>query len=232
MPELLKRRTNIFPFVSPSASTRSKTEAAPCLSMPSSPARAPVSGNSAVNSSRLDASDRSPEDFLKTILLASSDDTLRSMLRGYLESLGYLIFSCTDAKRASQVFQNGGPIDLLLVDLHLLGGSGLELASEVTAKRSDVPAIFITAPHTDNTVLSAIGHRGWKFLNKPVLLPHLFALIQEALGPLALRPSPQRSSKSLRPARVVSFPLNKVQYAQFARTTVRQLDNSSEHGKG
>jgi CheY-like chemotaxis protein len=167
-------------------------------------------------------------DFLKTILLVSSDHTMRTMLRSYLGSMGYLVFGCADAPHAAQVFHNGSVIDLLLLDLHMLGSSALELAAELTAENSNLPVAFITGPGTGQTVLSAIQRRGWNFLCKPVLLAHMFALIQQALG---RQEAPRRKPSKAPPARVVSFPLGGEPAAQFAPARARGRGDSAKAGR-
>ena len=173
--------------------------------------------------------DPSPEDCRKSILLLSSDDVLRSMLRAYLESLNYLVFSCTDAQRAAQVFHSSAAIDLLIADLHLLGSSSLRLASELSAEHGDLPVLFITSPNSDGTVLSAIRRRGWTVLSKPILLPQLFALIQEVLGK---QPQPQRDSRVLHPTRAGLFPAGEAQTIKFAPRSARDLEKRDEGAQG
>jgi CheY-like chemotaxis protein len=171
------------------------------------------------------------EDLLKSILLVSSDDRLRSMLRSYLESLGYLVFSCTDTHQASQLFHSGTAVDLLLADLHLLGPSALELAEEITEEDRDLRVILLTGPSTEDVVLSRIRQSGWGFQSKPVLLPYLFALIQEVLGKQHHRSQRSGSSKLPYQTHIVSFPITPMPTEKCAPAAVRDRGGSSEHRK-
>ena len=197
MLKIMDRRTGIPPSVQYGASVQkhqTKTHNPLRIVFSSGSALSPQDsgrGHSARREKQIPA-----EDVLKAILLVSGDDTLRSMLRAYLETMSYLVFSCTDVRRASQVFHGGAIIDLVLVDLHLLGKSGLQLAFDLTDQNLDLPVVFITGPNTDNAVVSAIQHRGWAFLNKPVLLPRLFALLQELLGLPIVQHGLRRNSRS------------------------------------
>jgi CheY-like chemotaxis protein len=223
MSEFFSRRPNLYLAWS-SAYPRCEAAAAACRSDLLSNGGAAVA--EIPEQSRIGVNKNQPPspEFLKTILLVSNDRTLRSMLRSYLGSMGYLVFGCADAPHAAQVFHNGSVIDLLLLDLHLLGASALELAAEVTAESSDLPVVFITGPGTDQTVLSAIKRRGWSFLCKPVLLAHLFALIQQALG---RQEASRRKPSKTPPARVVSFPLSGGPAAQFTPAADRGMGDSA-----
>lgn len=237
MSEFFDRRPETLPFVPSRVFTRNQTRASGCFSVSSPQHRPTASGGSDESDSKAEGKVCPQGNFSRAILLVSSDDTFRSMLRAYLESPRYLVFSCTDASRASQVFHNSKGIDLLLIDLHQMGSPGLALAFELAAESADLPAVFITGPNTDSTVLSAIEQRGWNFLNKPVLLPRLFSLIQEALKPRAKRPAPQRNSNAPHPPRVVSFPASAGRAgggraAKIARSAARPWESSAERMKG
>ncbi|MGB6686242.1 MAG: response regulator [Terracidiphilus sp.] len=120
--------------------------------------------------------------------------------------MGFLVVSCADVERACHVLDCGHGADLPLVDLHLLGAPGLELASQVSDNRPAKPVIVLTGPDTGDHALGSILIRGWKFLRKPFLLPDLLGLIQPAFEPGRIERSPERNITSCHTAEVVPFP--------------------------
>ncbi len=131
---------------------------------------------------------------LGTVLFVSDDDYFRSTMRAFLEHADFLVRSCADAARVPELFfGDPGPrscpepsVDLLLIDVHTMGATGLLLAVELTAFEPDLPVIVISPPDLEKSALAGIVGRGWKFLSKPVLLPELLELIHGLLAPRKL----------------------------------------------
>jgi CheY-like chemotaxis protein len=139
-------------------------------------------------SSRKEAADASAENAYagvqsqRTVLFVSDDDYFRTTARAYLEHVGLSVRSCADAARVPELFFRKPAIDLLLVDVHAIGTTGLLLTAELTAFSNDLPVIIISPPNGEDRTLAAISGQGWKLLSKPVLLPELLEAIHAALG--------------------------------------------------
>jgi FixJ family two-component response regulator len=122
-----------------------------------------------------------------TVLFVSDDDYLRSTMCVYLEQMGFLVRSCADAARIPDLFfrtqKTGSAVDLLLIDVHAMGVAGLRLAAELTRFEPELPVVIIAPPGTEECDLAGFTRRGWKFLNKPVLLSRLLGVIRSALEP-------------------------------------------------
>ena len=73
-------------------------------------------------------------------------------------------------KPASQV---GGRFDLLVSDINMPGMSGLDLLSEVKARRPSLPVFIISAYGDGDTVASALARGAARFVTKPVDFPRL-----------------------------------------------------------
>ena len=73
-------------------------------------------------------------------------------------------------KLASQV---GGRFDLLVSDINMPGMSGLDLLSEVKARRPSLPVFIISAYGDGDTVASALARGAARFVTKPVDFPRL-----------------------------------------------------------
>jgi two-component system, chemotaxis family, chemotaxis protein CheY len=116
-----------------------------------------------------------------TILLVDDDPDIRSLTRTFLEHEGYNVFSSGTAERAAQIFRSVPQIDLLITDLYMPGRSGLELAHELKALRSELPVLMISGGVMADEEL---GTEGWSFLAKPFRLPDLLATVHRILAPV------------------------------------------------
>ena len=120
------------------------------------------------------------------ILLVDDDPDIRSLTRTFLEHEGYGVFSSSDAERAAQIFRSVSQIDLLVTDLYMPGRSGLELARELKALRSELPVLMISGM-VDVAQERRLKDEGWSFLAKPFRLPELLSTVHRILAPAEAR---------------------------------------------
>jgi len=140
---------------------------------------------------------------LETVLFVSSDGYFRSMMRAYLEHVGYNVLSCAEPGQALPRFFRVAEIGLVLIDMDALGAAAASLlADQLTESRADLPVILIVGPGASDDTLSQIEQRGWRFQIKPLLLPELLEMIHCALRPRRpavveeiSRPSPAAKGK-------------------------------------
>jgi two-component system, chemotaxis family, chemotaxis protein CheY len=121
------------------------------------------------------------------ILLVDDDPDVRLLTRTFLEHEGYSVFSSGDAERAVQIFRSVPQIDLLVTDLYMPGRSGMELAGELKAIRSDVPVLLISGGTLEDGQEAGLQGEGWSFLAKPFGLPELLAAVHRILAPVEAR---------------------------------------------
>jgi two-component system, chemotaxis family, chemotaxis protein CheY len=121
------------------------------------------------------------------VLLVDDDPDIRSLTRTFLEHEGYSVFSSGDAERAVQIFRSVPGIDLLVTDLYMPGRSGLELARELKALRSDLPVLMISGGLLEEEQEAKLKAEGWSFLAKPFRLPELLAGVHRILAPVEAR---------------------------------------------
>lgn len=140
-----------------------------------------------------------------TILLISNDDDHRVRTRAFLESKGFLVFSSADVKCASEVVFCARDVNLLIIDEDSLGARGLELASELTSNRRNIPVVILTGTLTPSEVFEEIRSRGWRRLRKLLPLTALLAvMLQELDG--GVRPGRLREHRVKEKADIVLFP--------------------------
>lgn len=120
------------------------------------------------------------------ILLVEDKESLRRVLRLTLESAGYAVTEAEDARRAAELIALA-PHDLVLTDLRMPNGSGLDVLRATRQADRDVPVILMTAFGTIDEAVEAMKHGAHDFLQKPVDSNHLLLLIERALETKRLR---------------------------------------------
>jgi DNA-binding response OmpR family regulator len=79
----------------------------------------------------------------KTILVVDDEQTIREVLRRYLEREGFRVIEAADGELALQVLDEETP-SLIVLDLMLPGVDGLEIARTLRGGRS-IPIVMLTA---------------------------------------------------------------------------------------
>lgn len=108
----------------------------------------------------------SPE---KRILLVEDDLVQATFVQGVLEESRYSVRIVDDAEGIDQILAGFQP-DLILLDVHLPSGSGIDIARYLRqrATHATLPIIFLTAARDPIAEIDAIRAGGDDFLRKPV----------------------------------------------------------------
>lgn len=120
--------------------------------------------------------------------MVEDKESLRKMTTLALEGEGYRVTgvgTVADGIRAAQAGSEGGrerAFDLVLSDLRLPDGTGIEVLDAVKRHHPEVPVIMMTAFGTVGTAVEAMKLGAADFLEKPVELDELFSLIDQWLS--------------------------------------------------
>lgn len=120
------------------------------------------------------------------ILLVEDKESLRQVLRLTLENAGYSVIEAPDARTAINRLPQE-PIRLVLTDLRLPQGSGLEVLRAAQALNPELPVILMTAYGSIDEAVQAMKEGAQDFLQKPVDSNHLLLLVERALERARLR---------------------------------------------
>jgi DNA-binding NtrC family response regulator len=112
------------------------------------------------------------------ILVVEDRDSLRRMLARALEGEGHEVRVADDLPAALAELADAASLDLVLTDLRLPSGSGLEVLAEARRRRADLPVVVLTAFGTVPGAVEAMKLGAAEFLEKPVDLDTLFALVR------------------------------------------------------
>jgi DNA-binding NtrC family response regulator len=120
------------------------------------------------------------------ILLVEDKDSLRRVLRLTLENAGYTVAEAVDARAALNEIANSRH-RLVLTDLRMPNGSGLDVLRSARSADADVPVIVMTAFGSIDEAVQAMKDGAHDFLQKPVDSNHLLLLVERALEQARLR---------------------------------------------
>jgi DNA-binding NtrC family response regulator len=120
------------------------------------------------------------------ILLVEDKESLRRVLRLTLESAGYAVAEAEDARAAAQALARE-PFRLVLTDLRMPHGSGLDVLRASKEANPDAPVVLMTAYGSIDEAVQAMKDGAHDFLQKPVDSNHLLLLIERALEQVRLR---------------------------------------------
>ncbi|MFO0798488.1 MAG: response regulator [Gemmataceae bacterium] len=120
------------------------------------------------------------------ILVVDDEPDACQNLADILTDLGYRVDTAPDGPTALDLVRKT-PYAVALLDFKMPGMDGLELYREIKRLRAGTVAIIVSAYTTPATREAALGAGAWRVLSKPVDLPRLLGLVDEAVGqPLVL----------------------------------------------
>jgi len=120
------------------------------------------------------------------ILLVEDKESLRRVLRLTLEGAGYTVAEAEDARSAAQELARA-PFRLVLTDLRMPHGSGLDVLRASKAADPEAPVVLMTAYGSIDEAVQAMKDGAHDFLQKPVDSNHLLLLVERALEQARLR---------------------------------------------
>jgi two-component system response regulator AtoC len=100
------------------------------------------------------------------ILVADDDNSIRSLLKTFLEDEDYRVTEATSGEEALEGLRAGG-YDLVLLDMRLPGMTGIEVLKQVRDKQGEVPVILMTAYGSPNIAIQASSLGAYGYITKP-----------------------------------------------------------------
>lgn len=114
----------------------------------------------------------------QTILLVEDEESIRRLLNAILTKQGYSVLQASGPAEAEKLAGEHREIDLVLTDLMMPGGSGLELARALLANRPELKAILMSgyAP-----AAAELDENPLPYLQKPFAASQLLELVRNTL---------------------------------------------------
>src|SRR5271156_6972437 len=111
------------------------------------------------------------------ILIVDDDDDLRRMLVDYLGSQGYTALGVRSVQQGSEALKSD-TFDLVIADLRLEDGSGLDLLRQLKQITPRTYGILMTGYATMETAVEAIRIGLFDYMLKPILPAQLDLVLQ------------------------------------------------------
>ncbi len=126
-----------------------------------------------------------------TVLVADDDRTIRTVLTQALTRAGCRVHATSSLTTLMRWVEEGKG-DLVVSDVIMPDGNGIEMLPRIRSLRPSLPVIVISAQNTIMTAIQATEADAWDYLPKPFDLPDLLgraARAMESGGPGARQPS-------------------------------------------
>ncbi len=115
-----------------------------------------------------------------SILIVDDDEVMRETLSDVLKRGEYEVYSVGSGGETLSVIRKN-IIDLILLDMRLPDGDGLELLKKIKEFDTEILVIIMTAYSDIQTAVSAIKSGAYHYINKPFDLEELKLLIEKGL---------------------------------------------------
>lgn len=122
----------------------------------------------------------------KTLLVVDDETDLRDIVASELEFMGAKVFQAENISNAQKVLAQHH-IDLIVSDIRMPGGTGIDLLDVVKAKNSNVPPVILITGFADITTEDAFHKGAEALLNKPFKLDDLIKMVVRYTSPFDVR---------------------------------------------
>ena len=136
------------------------------------------------------------------ILLLEDDDSLNHSVSLKLKKEGYIVHSAFTIKESINLFQTF-PITLIICDITLPDGSGLDFCSRIR-KESNVLFLFLTALDTEEDMIAGYARGADDYVAKPFSLPVLVSKVN-----VMLRRLPAKNLRNIVSGDITLYPEEK-----------------------
>ncbi len=116
-----------------------------------------------------------------TLLVVDDDERLRTAMEVLIRNMGHEALLAPDVTTACALLTEHEP-DLVISDLRMPGGSGIELLERITASARQTPVIILSAFGTVETAVEAMHKGATDFLLKPFETAEMEVRIERALA--------------------------------------------------
>ncbi|WP_246052993.1 hybrid sensor histidine kinase/response regulator [Leptospira semungkisensis] len=115
----------------------------------------------------------------RTVLLIEDEEMIRIPLANYLSEFGHHLYTAQDGEEAINVYnQNRERIDVVICDLNLPKGNGLEILKKIRATDPEIP-LFLASGYIDPKIKADLEGIGFKcIIQKPYHFESILKKIQ------------------------------------------------------
>jgi len=127
-----------------------------------------------------DQNSQTGQNHSKHIFLIDDDESMRTVLKGMLEFLGFQVHVYASAIEFLKVSMQAAPA-VIITDMQMPDMSGVELQAELLKRGRQIPIIFISGESTLPQTISAMKQGAIEFLLKPFERDQLISAVVRGL---------------------------------------------------
>jgi two-component system, NtrC family, response regulator AtoC len=120
------------------------------------------------------------------ILIVDDEEMIRSMLKQAFSEWGYESFAVDNVSSAAAAYESFQP-SIVLMDINLPDGSGLDALREIKSRYEDAVVIMFTSDVVIENTISALRGGAYDFIGKPINFEELQVTIRNGIEAQALR---------------------------------------------
>lgn len=114
-----------------------------------------------------------------SILIVDDEKDLCEIIVEYLNMMGHEAQSVHSGNTAIELLRINPDFHIVVSDIHMVDGDGLELLSKVIRGKSIFPVVFLMSGHSSTARETAINNGAHAFFNKPLEFSDLLASIEK-----------------------------------------------------
>ena len=114
------------------------------------------------------------------VLIIDDERPVLMTLEALLKRHGYYVDTAATASQGVKLLRSNSP-SLVLLDLQLPDGHGLEMLDRIKAELSEVQVIILTAHDSLHNAIESIKRGAFHFISKPYAPEELLSLVEKAL---------------------------------------------------
>jgi two-component system nitrogen regulation response regulator NtrX len=123
---------------------------------------------------------------LASILVVDDDAQILSLLSAALRDAGHSTFTTMTATEGLVRFSEGDP-DLVLLDLRLPDGDGMELLKTMSERKPDTVVIIVSAVSASSKAGEAVRGGAYDYIEKPLEMNRVLIAVRNALEARSLK---------------------------------------------
>ena len=114
------------------------------------------------------------------ILVVDDEEKIQNLLKRFLVSKQFQVFSAGDGNEALVKFDELSP-ECVLLDIQMPNKNGIDTLKEIKIRKPKAEVIILSAVTAPNTAETCLANGAFSVLEKPVNLEKLYSKILEAL---------------------------------------------------
>jgi two-component system, NtrC family, response regulator AtoC len=163
----------------------------------------------------------------KQILLVEDETVFAKAVKKHLERANYKVELAGDLETARELYKSNSP-DLVLLDMRLPDGSGLDLLSEIKTSISNTSVLVMSAYGELEDAVSAMKLGASDYLKKPIDLDELIINVEKVLDKSELTQKLTNSAKREQHATETVEFLGKCKQIKSVRDQVERISKLSQ----